>query len=150
MTSLASLDIDKLRNFISGIEECIDELKEIIKGGKQKFLGDRHRYALAEHYFRRALEGILSAGTHIVSRYPVKTKDYREIIITLGNLKIIPEKFAQKNKALAGYRNRLVHVYWEVSSEELFDTIAGHIHDLSKFCKYFLEVARHPEKFKIR
>ncbi len=142
MSPFAPLDTDKLRNLVGHVEECILELKDIIKAGKEVFLKDRRQYAVAEHYFRRALEGILSAGTHIISRFPAMTKDYQEIIVTLGKLKIVPEDFAQRNKALANYRNRLVHVYWDVSAEELFDTISCHISDLEKFCEYFIKAAR--------
>lgn len=150
MNAMAKLDTDKLRNLIGEVEECIRELEDISKKGEEELLSDRHQYAIAEHYFRRALEGILTIGTHIISRFPTKTKDYQEIILTLGKLKIVPQDFARKNKALASYRNRLVHVYWEVAPEELFQTIRSHLSDLGDFCRYFTEVARNPNKFGLK
>jgi len=90
---------------------------------------------------RKALEGILSLSTHIVSRLPggVKSKDYREIIVALGEFEVLPKEFAQKIRGIAGYRNRLVHLYWKVTSEELHQKVSGELKDIDMFVDYILE-----------
>lgn len=149
MTSLAPLDVTRLRNWIAEIQECLKELRELTKTSSEDFLKDRRNYGLTEHYFRRALEGILTAGTHILSRFPTKTKDYQEVILSLGKLDILPGEFAEKNRKLASYRNRLVHLYWEVSAEELYKTVKDRMTDLDRFCDYYLQVVRDPKKFQL-
>lgn len=106
------LDINKIRNLLADIRSNIGELSVFAKMNLIEFKSDGKNYGLAEHYFRRVLEGVLTVGTHFLSRLPVKTKDYQEIIIALGEQNIIPKEFAEQNKKLAGYRNRLVHMYW--------------------------------------
>ena len=149
MIKYIPIDINKIRNLISDIQNSANELRELAKLGLEEFKSDRKNYALAEHNMRRALEGILTIGTHILSRLPAKTKDYQEIIISLGNYGIIPRDFAEKNKKLAGYRNRLVHMYWEGSMEELHQIINQHLADIEQFCEYFQEVLQDPQKFKL-
>ena len=91
----------------------------------------------------RALEGILAIGTHILSRLPnVKMKDYQSIIESLGTQNVIPKNFAEKNKKLSAYRNRLVHLYWEISEIELYEIIKQHLKDIDRFCNYFLKYIR--------
>lgn len=147
MTERRPINIQKIRNIISDIENSIEELKAITSCSLEDFKKDRRNYGLAEHYLRRALEGILTVGSHILSRLPAKTKDYRQIILSLGEYKIVPEEFAEKNKRLASYRNRLVHLYWDVSAEELYQVIKQHTDDLSMFCSYYKEVIKNPGKF---
>jgi uncharacterized protein YutE (UPF0331/DUF86 family) len=70
--------------------------------------------------------------------------------LSLGQHGILPVDFAEKNYKLASYRNRLVHLYWEVSTEELYQVITQHLDDLKLFCSYFQEVLKEPEKFGLR
>lgn len=142
------LDLNKIRNLIADIRSSIDQLSIFTKMDFKEFKSDSKNYGLTEHYFRRALKGVLTIGTHFLSRLPVKTKDYQEIIIALGEQNIIPKEFAERNKKLAGYRNRLVHIYWEVSGEELYKVINQHLTDLERFCDYFQMVLQKPEKFR--
>ncbi|MEK7122746.1 MAG: DUF86 domain-containing protein [Patescibacteria group bacterium] len=149
MIKLAPLNRDRLRDLIEDIESCRHELQRLTDCEREDFEKNNDLYATTEHYFRRALEGILTAGTHILSRLPTETKDYTEIITELGRRGIISEEFAQRNKGLAGYRNRLVHLYWDVSSQEMFDTIKEHLDDISVFAESYAEVLRHPEKWNL-
>ena len=142
MIKYAPLDVKKVRNLISEIQENIKELKKLNSLSFADFHKDRRNYGLSEHHLRRALEGILTIGTHILSRLPVKTKDYQEVILSLGKEKVIPKDFAEKNKKLASYRNRLVHMYWEVSEKEIYQIIQEHLKDLDKFCEYYLKYVR--------
>lgn len=147
MIRLVPLDRDKLRDLIEDIASCRRELETLTTYPRKKFIVDRHRYAETEHYFRRVLEGILTAATHILSRLPQETKNYAAVIKSLGDAGIVSPQFAQRNLGLAGYRNRLVHMYWEVSPGELYDTIREHLDDLDEFAEAFAQVLRDPQKF---
>lgn len=141
------LNTQKIRNILADIEFNLKELRSLVSSGFEEFRSDRKNYGLAEHYLRRTLEGILTIGSHILSRLPAKTKDYKQIILSLGEYGIIPVEFAERNKRLASYRNRLVHLYWEVTMDELFTVINQHLEDLYLFCRYFQEVLKDPERF---
>lgn len=142
MIKYAPLDISKIKNLTAEIQANIRELKKFSSLSFEDFHKDKRNYGLSEHHLRRALEGILTIGTHILSRLPVKTKDYQEIIISLGDYGVIPKDFSEKNKKLASYRNRMVHMYWEVSEKEIHQIIKEHLTDLEKFCQYYLDYVR--------
>lgn len=150
MVQYAPLDINKIRNLISDIQYGLKELSVLSGLTLEEFKSDSRNYGLAEHYLRRSLEGVLTIGTHILSRMPVKTKDYQQIIVSLGEFGVIPKDFAEKNKKLAGYRNRLVHMYWEVSKDELYNVLKEHLADLDKFCEYFQNILRDPKKLGLK
>lgn len=77
----------------------------------------------------------------------METKDYASVIQSLGSAGIVPAEFAQRNIGLAGYRNRLVHIYWEVSPAELYDTVKEHVDDIGAFAGYFQVVLQDPRRF---
>ncbi len=142
MMKYAPLDVNKIKNLIAEIQENILALKELSSLSLEEFKSDKKNYGLCEHHLRRALEGILTIGAHILSRLPAKTKDYQEIILSLGKLDVVPEDFAEKNKKLASYRNRMVHIYWEVSVEEIYKITKEHLTDIEKFCEHYLDYVR--------
>lgn len=142
MIKYAPLDIGKVKNLIAEVQENIKNLKDLTKISYSEFHKDHRNYGLCEHHLRRALEGVLTIGTHILSRLPVKTKDYQEIILSLAKHQIIPKVFAEKNRKLASYRNRLVHLYWEVFEEEIYKICREHLSDLEEFCQHYLKYIR--------
>lgn len=150
MIKYAPLDINKIRNLIDDVQSNVRELSNFSRMPLGEFISDNKNYGLAEHYVRRSLEGILTIGTHILSRLPVKTKDYQEIITSLAEHAIIPKEFAERNKKLANYRNRLVHMYWEVSKEELYNVIRDHLTDIDQFCQFYQNILQKPEKFSLK
>lgn len=147
MMRIAPLDFQKVRNLIAEVEANLKALSVFSSMSAAVFSADRKNYGLAEHHLRRALEGILTISTHILSRLPVKTKDYQEVIVALGEQGVVPKEFAERNKKLAGYRNRLVHMYLEVSPNELHAVILEHQKDIAAFCGYFRATLAEPEKF---
>jgi uncharacterized protein YutE (UPF0331/DUF86 family) len=48
-------------------------------------------------------------------------------------------EFVEKLKEMAKFRNRLVHIYWEVDDEVIFDILNEDIQDFKKFVKMFME-----------
>jgi len=49
------------------------------------------------------------------------------------------ENFAQGVlKNMAGYRNRLIHFYYEITKKELLEIIQKNLEDLERFCKYIM------------
>jgi len=147
MIKKAPVNISKLRNILTQIEEGIKELDTLSKLPLNDFLSDKRNYIVAEHYLRRSLEGILTIGSHFLSRINTKTKDYQQIILSLGECGLIPKDFAERNKNLAGYRNRLVHVYLEITPEELYTVINQHLNDLIEFCKHYQNILANPKKY---
>lgn len=112
---------DLIHNRIDLINRSIARLKKMAALTREQFLADPDIYAITEHHLRRALESLFDTGRHIMAKqglgHPV---DYRSIILTLGREQIIPPQFAEKIKGMAGYRNRLVHGYAEVTPEDKY------------------------------
>ncbi|MCX7796352.1 MAG: DUF86 domain-containing protein [bacterium] len=106
-------------------------------------------FAIAEHYLRRTLEAVFDIGNHIISRIPgEKASSYREIAIILGRYNIVSEEFARdKLVRMAGYRNRLIHFYSEITEEEMYNIIQANLLDIEEFISALKILLEKPEKY---
>lgn len=134
------LNKELVYNRLDLIKRSLARLKKMAALPKEQFLADPDNFAIAEHHLRRALESLFDIGRHIMAKqglgHPV---DYRSILLTLGREKILPPEFAGKIKGMAGYRNRLVHGYAEVTPEEMYHIMQTRLADFEEYCTYILK-----------
>jgi uncharacterized protein YutE (UPF0331/DUF86 family) len=102
------------------------------------FRQDKDNYPIAAFWLRTALEAVITIGTHILSHMPSngKKKDYTRVIKSLGEHDIVSMDFSERIRGMAGYRNRLVHMYWEISGDELHTILQTRLDDLVSFGDY--------------
>ena len=68
--------------------------------------------------------------------------EYKEISKSLFEKKILHKKEADKLRKMAGYRNRMVHFYHEISPEELQEICAYHLDEIEVLLNKLLDWVR--------
>jgi uncharacterized protein YutE (UPF0331/DUF86 family) len=123
------------------------ELGKISRFSKDDFLSDKRNPAASESFLRHAIESIFDIGRHILAKLKSKKiLEYKEIAELLGAEKIIPKELSQKLIPIAGYRNRIVHFYHEITDEELYEILQKDLGDISEFVKSMEEFITFYEK----
>ncbi len=121
------------------IRASITRLKELAALTKENFVADPDNYAIAEHHLRRALQALLDLGRHIVVKNNFgNPTSYREVLDMLAQHSVLDPVFARKVRGMAGYRNRLVHDYAEVTNEEMIDILENELDDLTQLLNQLL------------
>lgn len=127
------------------------ELVELIKLGQEplQLFTQGVGFKLAQYHLHRALEGVFNIASHILSRLPgVAPTTYKEIARNLGSLGIADRDFAEKKLvSMAGYRNRLVHFYAEITPEEMHGILKENLKDIEEFLRSIQNLLQNPEKF---
>ncbi len=136
-----NINNEKVSQRVADVAKAYNELKKYEAMDEKKFLANQDNFPLACYWLRLGIEAILTIATHILSRLPQngKDKDYTQVLTSLGDYGVIPQDFATKIRGMAGYRNRLVHLYWEVKPEELLNIIKEDLGDFEEFIKYIKE-----------
>lgn len=149
MTKL-TLDADTLLKRLNGIQNEIRELQALAEMPFEKFKNDIG-FKLAQFHLHRALEGVFHIGTHILSRIPgAQVSEYKGIARKLGEIGIVDKTFAETTLVkMAGYRNRIVHFYADITPSEIYDLIKYHLTDIDVFSAGVKRVLEHPEQFGI-
>lgn len=115
------------------ISQMIDALKDLPIENKKNFFQNKHNIAAAESYIRRALEALFDIGRHILAkRFAYPASEYKEIVKGLFEKQVIEEKDADLMRKMAGYRNRMVHFYHEISPDELYEICHKHINEIKE------------------
>ncbi|NMB12752.1 MAG: DUF86 domain-containing protein [Firmicutes bacterium] len=129
--------IELIDDRIDQIRSSVHRLEGLSLLQLDEFISDPDNFAIAEHHLRRALESLLDIGRHILAKGGFgKPVDYADIITSLGANGVIPMDFANGIRGMAGYRNRLVHVYAEITPEEIYSLLTTKSNDFHKFCEY--------------
>jgi len=145
---ISRLNIGKIEKGISLIQEFLIGLRELSEMSPEEFLSDKRNPSSAESYLRRSLEAIFDIGRHILSKtYGLKELEYKDIARQLGEKGIIDKEYSKTLLKMAGYRNRIVHLYYEIPPEEIYNIIKNNLSDIEKFIS---EIASFVESYKKR
>jgi len=118
---------------LSWVDRMLNEIRRLPLGDREAFFSDRRNIWTAESCLRRALEALLDLGRHILAKvFGVGVSEYKEIALRLEELNVLSSEDAQLLRTFAGYRNRLVHFYHEVTEDELYEICASHLGDIER------------------
>ena len=129
-------------------DHLIREITALPLKDRQIFFSDRRNIRAAESSLRRSLEALLDVWRHILAKgFGLGISEYKEIGARLREQGVLLEDEERILRVLAGYRNRLVHFYHEVSAEELYEVCHHQLGDLKIIRDAFLRWLRnHPEQ----
>lgn len=145
-----SLETDIVTKRINGIQTEVAELGNLAKMPIEEFESGVG-FKLAQYHLHRALEGVFNIGAHILSCIPGgQATEYKEIARKLGEYKIVDKKFADETLAkMAGYRNRLVHFYAEITPKEIYNLISQNLDDFNTFLSAAKDVLQNPNRYGV-
>ncbi len=112
------------------------------------FVSDPRNPAAAESHLRRALEALLDLGRHVLAKgFGQAVVEYKDVARVLAQVGVLDPEKEILFRRLAGYRNRLVHFYHEVSNQELFEICTEHLGDIESVLAAILDwIGAHPER----
>jgi len=120
--------------------ESLEALEDLPLRDRAEFLRSRHNVAAAESYLRRSLEALFDIGRHILARkYGLPVVEYKEIAKRLFEKSVLSADEAEWMRKMAGYRNRMVHFYHEVSAEELHEICLNRLGEIRTLLRRMLE-----------
>ncbi|MFN3492621.1 MAG: type VII toxin-antitoxin system HepT family RNase toxin, partial [Anaerolineales bacterium] len=115
------------------VDKMLSEIRKLPLDSKPKFMQDTRNIWTAESCLRRALEALFDLGRHILAKgFGEAVTEYKEIAIALNRRNIIANEDLLLMQKLAGYRNRLVHFYHDVSEDELFEICSSRLGDVEQ------------------
>ena len=125
----------------------VEQLRSLPGDSVESFLSDPRTVAAAESYLRRGLEALLDLGRHLLAKgYDRAVVEYKDIPLQLREIGALGERDAALLGDMAGYRNRLVHFYSEVTAHELFHIRSSRLTDIETVLSAPLRwIQAHPE-----
>jgi len=132
---------------LAWVDRMVSEIRTLPLGDRDAFFADRRNMWTAESCLRRGLEALLDLGRHILAKgFGIGVSEYKEIALQLAEQGVFAPSDAELLRVLAGYRNRLVHFYHEISPDELYEICTFRLTDLERLATAYRDWLReHPE-----
>lgn len=132
---------------LAWIDHMLKEIRSLPLDSIEAFLGDSRNLYTAESCLRTSLEALFDLGRHILAKgFGIGVTEYKEIALELERQGVIDPENALLMKILAGYRNRMVHFYHEITAKELYEICTTELQDVEESKEAFLKwIHAHPE-----
>lgn len=104
-----------------------------------EFLSDPRTTGSTRYYLQVATECCINIANHIISSEGLRgPRDYKDAFRILEEAKILPSDLARTMRALAGLRNLLVHLYWEVDDSMIYANLQSHLGDFETYISHIM------------
>lgn len=128
------LDKDKLRQKIDFIRRESKRLKELGDYSFEEFKAGPFYFDASLRMLQIAIESMIDICNHIVARKGLGLlRNYHDGFRILTEQGILDPEMLDTYKTMTKLRNRIVHMYDEVSAEEVYEIIQQRLPDFDAF-----------------
>lgn len=127
-------DKNKIDQKLMFMNTCLNKLKRLKLFSKNEFLQDFTKVDSAKYLLQVSIEAMLDISSHLIARNRWgKPKDNKEHFQILADNGIIDNKDVSVYFNMARFRNRIVHMYFNISDEMIYDIVQNNIDDFERF-----------------
>ncbi len=138
------VDRDKIEGLIRHLRQYTSYLRQIRDQDRQEFIKDPRSVGSARYYLQVSIESCINIANHIIATERFRApKDYKDTFLVLNEAGVLPDDFTRTMRELAGLRNLLVHLYWDVDDEMLYDGIRSQLDDFETFVRFVVAYLDH-------
>ncbi len=132
-----------VNEILQTLDEYIADLRLYQQVSRDEVVDNRHHQSMIRYAFQTAIQCVIDVGNYILSANGFeRPKDNKEVLLGLGRHGVIPEDFAKKISGMAGFRNILVHRYFKVDAELVYQHLQDGVDDFEQFSQYITDYLR--------
>ncbi len=129
---------EKIITLLAEIEKAKKQLDDYAVLGEAGILGSTERLNSVKYLFIVAIEACVDVCQHLSAKLFSEVPDsYSKCFLVLSKHKVIPGSTAKRMAEFAGFRNLLVHRYWEVDDRR----VIAQLKDISLFDDFAKSIA---------
>jgi uncharacterized protein YutE (UPF0331/DUF86 family) len=131
---IKKVDPERLEKLIGSMREAVRILHEIEASSEKEFLEDIHRQGSAKYNFIVAIEAAIDIANHLISKRGFRApEDYADTFRVLADAGVFEATFGLELEKMARFRNRLVHLYWDVDIAEIWRILQSRLGDFEEY-----------------
>lgn len=131
--------VDKLRvvQRLELLSTFLRQLRQLAQISREEFLANPIAGGAAESYLRRSLEAVFDIGRHLLAKtgHADMAAEYKAIARGLADKRFVRPELGPILTKMAGYRNRMVHFYHEIATEELYAILQSELDDIDEYIR---------------
>jgi uncharacterized protein YutE (UPF0331/DUF86 family) len=127
-------DQEKMAKLVSEFRTSVSRLQKLKELGQKEFIGDPDKIGSAKYHFIVAIESSIDMCNHIISRNGYRVpEDYADTFKVMREKGAFDDEFSEQLVKMAKFRNRLVHIYWEIDNARVYKILEDHLGDFKIF-----------------
>lgn len=128
------LDYAKLKQRFEELDERAELLRSWQSISRDDFLTDPKTNRAVLRVLQEAIEGCLSVANHLVSAMAYgQPETYADAFRLLADHGVLDETFEVELERMVGFRNRIIHRYWEIDWNEVYQVFTERVDDFERF-----------------
>lgn len=128
------VDKPKLDQMLSNLRQYLGVLRGLAEVPRDAFLASPDKLGNAKYHFVIAIECCIDIANHVIAsegyRFP---KDNADSFVVLIEHAILEPGLRDALRAMARFRNRLVHLYWDVDDGRVYEFLREALGDVDRF-----------------
>jgi uncharacterized protein YutE (UPF0331/DUF86 family) len=130
-----------LTSILNSLRNYQAKLSILASYPREEFIQDFTKVESAKHLLQVSIECCLDIAHHIAADEGYRTpQDSYDAFAILNEEGILPDSFMPKLRQMVSFRNRVVHIYWDVDDAILYDILRQNRDDFETFVKHILSL----------
>lgn len=126
-------------SILNNLRSYLGKLQILAAVPKQEFLMDFTKVESAKHLLQVSIESCLDLAQHIVADEGYRTPNsYYDTFVVLHEVGILPDDLMPTLRQMVGFRNRAVHLYWEIDDATVYRILQQNLGDFDVYVGYIL------------
>ncbi|HBY21622.1 MAG: hypothetical protein A2Y24_05465 [Clostridiales bacterium GWE2_32_10] len=131
---IENVDIDKVTEKLSHIEDNVKKLEDMRCFSEEQFLEDYRNPGSAKYFLQVAIEAMIDITNHIIARNRLgKAETNKELFKILADNNIIDKKMVTNYSDMTKFRNKVVHLYNEIDDKQIYKILKFKLEDFYIF-----------------
>lgn len=130
------IDRPKLDRMLSNLRQYVAVLGDLAAIPREAFLDNPDKIGNAKYHFVIAIECCIDIANHIIASETYRVPgDNADSFVVLAEEGIVKGVLREPLRAMARFRNRLVHLYWDVDDGTVHDYLQDSLADMDGFAR---------------
>ena len=133
---MLNFDQNVLIRIVGELRKSLQRLSALAGIPEDQFVTDADKVASAKYHFIVAIEASIDLCNHLISRNRFRVpEDYGDTFRVMAEVGALSPEFADVLVSMGKFRNRLVHIYWEVDDRQVHQLLCNRLQDFRRFLK---------------
>lgn len=134
------VDLEVLASIIGNLRGYLEKLRILAAIPEEEFLQDFTKVESTKHLLQVSIECCLDIAHHTVADEGYRTPtDYYDTFVVLHEQGILPENFMPTLRKMVSFRNRVVHLYWDVDDATVYRILQENLKDFETYISYIMD-----------
>jgi uncharacterized protein YutE (UPF0331/DUF86 family) len=123
-----------LSRLFTDFDEALGKLKRLAEHSHREFLEHYEKIDSAKYNFIVTIESLIDICNRIIAKQKLGfPEDYADVVRLMKGKGVIEETLAQRLIQMVKFRNMLVHVYWKIENDKVYQYLTENLEDFESF-----------------